>query len=113
MLDERIASPLSELLDSPLWIEVEKFEFTKSSFFMNLTRVASQIQTTLNELDSASTDELAFPRVIEEGDLRVVWHARPPRGGGTRASHHLLAVIPEHWPRRVPRRLGALLFPGG
>jgi hypothetical protein len=48
---------------------------------VNLTRVASQIQATLDELDSASADELASPRVIEEGALRVVWHARRRRNG--------------------------------
>ena len=48
---------------------------------MNLTSVADQIQATLNQLDSASADELALPRTIEEGGFRIVWHARQRRVG--------------------------------
>ena len=81
MLDPPIASRLNRLLGSRLRVEVEEFTRPSAGGLMNLTSVADQIQATLSQLDSASADELALPRTIEEGGFRIVWHARQRRVG--------------------------------
>ena len=81
VLDEPIASGLNRFLDSPLRIEVEDFTRPPAGGLMNLTAVAHHIQATLDDLDSASADELASPRTTEEGGFRIVWHARQRRPG--------------------------------
>jgi hypothetical protein len=81
VLDQPIASALNRLLDSQLRVEVDEATKPAGTGVVNLTSLARQIQATLDDLGSASADELALPRTTEESGFRIVWHARLRRAG--------------------------------
>jgi hypothetical protein len=81
VLAQPIASALNRLLDSPLRVEVDEATKPAGTGLVNLTSLARQIQATLDDLGSASADELALPRTAEEGGFRIAWHARQRRAG--------------------------------
>jgi hypothetical protein len=78
---QNIASILNQRLASSLRVELDEVTHTTETGQANLGALADDVQAVLDRLEQEPGEQVAEPRVWEDGGLRVLWQVRHRQRG--------------------------------